>query len=130
MHKATSSHMAKRPKKLLMSKNSKIKGNSFVGVVSKNFEKVPRAIPINNIDTVFMICLLRGIGFSALLISFKVFFIFYYHNPQFIVALLYTRLFQNESDFLYYLFIKAELEQMKSSNRVITVKDGRIQNIF
>ena len=69
--------MAKRPKKFLMSKNSKIKGNSFVGMVSKSFEKIPKIIPINNIHIVFIICLLRGIGFSALLILFRNFFILY-----------------------------------------------------
>ena len=77
MHKATSNHIAKRTKKFLMSKNPKINGNSFVGIMSKNLEKIPKIIPINNIHTVLIICLLRGIGFFALLISFKKFFILF-----------------------------------------------------
>lgn len=83
MHKAASSHMAKRPQKFLMSKNSKKNGNSFVGMMSKNFEKVPKAIPTSKIHMVFIICLLRGIGFSALLIPFKNFFILYHHKSDF-----------------------------------------------
>ena len=92
--------MAKRPKKFLMSRNPKINGNSFVGIVSKNFEKVPKIIPINNIHTVFMICLLRGIGFSALLISFKNFFILYPYNFRFVCLIEY----HNRTLFLWMFF--------------------------
>ena len=46
-------------------------GKSFAGVVSKNFEIIPKTTPINNIDAVFIICCLRGIGFFVLRTVFK-----------------------------------------------------------
>ena len=64
MHTAISIHIAKRPKKFLMSKYSNMKGNSLLAVLSKNFENVPKAIPKSSIANVSIICLLTDIVFS------------------------------------------------------------------
>ena len=45
MYKAINNHIAKRPKKLLISKYSNINGKVLLAVVSKNFAKVPKTIP-------------------------------------------------------------------------------------
>jgi hypothetical protein len=79
-------------------------------MVSINFEKVPKIIPINNIYTVFIICLKRGIGFSALLISFKNFFILYPCNFRLLncpTPLFYHKCTCNSTKYCLTLVIKA-----------------------
>ena len=45
MYKTINNHIAKRPKKLLISKYSNINDKVLLAVVSKNFAKVPKTIP-------------------------------------------------------------------------------------
>lgn len=64
MYKAINNHIAKRPKKLLISKYSNINDKVLLAVVSKNFAKVPKTIPKHSISIVFIIFLVMGISFS------------------------------------------------------------------
>ena len=71
MYKAINNHIAKRPKKLLISKYSNINGKVLLAVVSKNFAKVPKNIPKHSISILFIIFLVMGISFSILSILFS-----------------------------------------------------------
>ena len=89
IHSAINIQIAKRPRKLPISKTPFIAistPGSSVWRKSRYFEKVPKAIPRNNIDMVFISFLLLDIGFSAFLISFKKFIIITFTNSDLLLT--------------------------------------------